>query len=186
MDNQSSFSRYILVVLCVSVVLTAIILVILNAWVKNKSLGNLNYFAGGSYEQGYKDGFLAAKNKYSLAPIKAEITSMEGVITKLSGKGFYMDVSGEGVSGSRQVMLEAKTEIFSRTAVSAKELEARFAAWRKAGAKNGQDPPKPYEDKLVNASSLIIGQKVLVTAAQDVSGLDSFTAKTIVVMPAAK
>ncbi len=195
-NDKVSLSRYILVILCISIVFTALVLIILNSWVQNKRLsaGSLGIPAidqvlfGQSFEDGYKAGYQAARSKYQrMAPMP------EGVITQnLNGHiqsigseqlvvladNLDVDEIVDGVSNKRTVVITTTTKIFFRQGLPPEEHMRQIEDWNKN--RSSDLPPIPYTEKLISLKDLSEGQTVSVTAAEDIRLLSSFNATEIV------
>lgn len=196
MNNHVSLSRYILVILCVSIVFTALVLIILNSWMQNKQLTGLNgvgqLFAGQSYENGYKEGYLAAREKYkTILPLQenATVTSFSGDIESLDDSSVLVRATSidtneivDKVSDVRDVLIASTTKIFSRTLLPQDEQDRLYAQWQKSGASQGNPPPKAYKETEIKLSDLQVGQRVFVSAGEDIKLQESFIATEVVVV----
>jgi len=193
METEKSLSRYILVGLSVSVVLTALVIVALNAYVTNRRLsGDGETFIGSalssfSYNKGYKDGYEAARAKYSITPV--EITQLNGTLIEIKDQKLTVQAENldtdefiDGVSNLRTVMISTSTKILSRTPISTEELDKRLAAWRRSGQQDTTPPPSAYDDEEIDFEDLNAGQMVAITAGEDIRLASSFTATEIIVL----
>jgi hypothetical protein len=196
MNNHASLSRYILVILCVSIVFTALVLIILNSWMQNKQLAGLSgvggMLTGQTYENGFKEGYLAAREKYQTIqplPEGASVASFSGNIESLSDSSINVRATNldtneivDGVSDVRNVMIDENTKIFSRTLLPQEEQDRLYAAWQKSGAAQGNPPPKAYKETEIKLSDLQNGQTVMVTANDDIRLQNSFVASEVVLV----
>lgn len=192
MSPEKSLSRYILVVLSVSVVLTALIIVAINAYVNNARLSSDDGFIDStlssfSYNQGYKDGYNAARDKFHFAPV--EIRTINGTIIETTSNSLTINAINldtdefvDGVSNIRKAELTAETKFFSRTALSEEEFDKAMSAWRSSGATRGESPPSGFTDKEISASDLQAGQNIVINADQDIRLMETFTALSVVVI----
>ena len=113
MDQPRSYSRYVLVALCIAVVFTALVLVALNAWMKQP--GENMVFKGSGYTDGYRDGFNAAREKMKIvagSDILEDATSSNGEVISVSSDRLVVkqtsldtDPVVDGVDNERTVTL---------------------------------------------------------------------------------
>ncbi len=194
MPPEKSLSRYILVILSVSVVFTALVIVALNAYVSNKKLSESNggsflnnALSSFSYDDGYKDGYKAARERFSIAPPK--ILSVNGTIQDLDLNNFMIiaenldtDEFVDSVSDKRNVLVNASTTIFMRSPLTQDEIDKKLSAWSKSSDRDITSPPQPFEEKALNFSDLKNGQVVTVVAYDDIRLSEAFDAQTIIVL----
>lgn len=185
MEQRSSTSRYILTALSIILVLTAFILVALNAvqlerYVSSgKSLrqSSSTDADGGGYIAGYK----AAREKYQMLcplPVTNSLT-LSGVIQSVSSntlvvlaKNLDTDPIVDGISDERTILLSAKTKIQKLTPKTSEEL---------AQASNAGTFVEPFQITVLNASSLKVGQLVSIQSDSEVRFAAKITAITITV-----
>lgn len=195
MNNRASLSRYILVILCISIAFTALVLVGLNSWVQNKRLSGENagivgqIFSNQAYENGYKAGYLAARAKYRrVAPLPegAVVTSISGTVAsvesnavKLNATNLDTDEYVDNVSNVRLVMTNASTTIVQRNFLSQEEQTKQLEKWNRNGSRNS--PPLPYSEKTIKLSDIKPGDSVVAVADKDVRLEESFNATQIIV-----
>ncbi|MBU2566911.1 hypothetical protein KKG46_05135 [Patescibacteria group bacterium] len=189
MDHQTSISRYILVVLAISVVFTTLVLVALNAWVGNNRLSQLstnvpglNNLSGKSYDEGYKDGYNDAKEMYKINPLALsdEQYSLNGTIVSVDTEKIVIRKSEtmEDVT----VNISTTTAIIKRVALTQEQLDEKIKNWEKMDDEGVLNPPPlPIDDTTVTSADLIAGQTVLVSAKDNIYGLDSFEATSVVI-----
>lgn len=197
-NDKVSLSRYILVILCVSVVFTALILIILNSWVQNKRLSSSGgsgipaidqVLFGQSFEDGYKAGYLAARSKYQrMAPLPEgmPVMGLSGTVESINDKQLVVladnldvDEIVDGVSLKRTAMVDEQTKFLMRTPLSPEEQSRQIEAW----SRNTGDvpPPLPYTEKTISLKDIKAGQNVSVTADEDIKLKESFSAKEVIV-----
>ena len=199
MTNQpSSLSRHILVVLCIAVVFTALVLVALNAWVKNKQLGlgngspTVDQISGGqTYDEGYKMGYNVAREKFRnvpLMPANTPILALNGTIQEITKNQLQIkatnldtDEAVDGVSDVRLVDLDANTKITQRTPISPDKLSKLINDWQKNGIKKNIPPPNTFEEKTLTLKDLKTGMLVTALAGQDIRLAGEFKATQIVI-----
>ncbi len=191
MEHQKSTSRYILTALAIILVITAFILVGLNALNIDQrmglSLGKIQATSG-QLDQRYKDGFLAARAKYrSMCPtIITTGTMMSGTVTAVDASSltvkqssFDTDSDVDGVSDLRTVNITAQTKIQSQIAKLPQDFTREMAAYKPGLPGQFKAPPMAYTVKSVNISDIKVGDKVDVTAANNVRLAQSFDALAI-------
>ncbi|MFZ6015142.1 MAG: hypothetical protein ACOYUZ_02180 [Patescibacteria group bacterium] len=191
MDNAKSLSRYILVVLCVSVVFTAIILVALNAYVQNKriSQGDNGFletaFETLTYEDGYRKGYEEARKEFSTIP--DEIFTLTGAVTITDDANIYFIPQNtgtnefvDGIPETRIAELAEDTKIYKRAPLTTEELDKALADWRRSGAEG--NPPAPFVDEELTINEIAAGQTISVTADTNIKELESFIAKEIILI----
>jgi len=185
-------SRYILVVLSVSVVLTALVIVALNAYVTNRQLaqnGDSSFidkaFSTFSYDDGYKDGYNAAREKFNLR--SDGIMSAVGTVQKVEAdsvtiKAINLDTDEfvDGVSDIRQVFLTASTTLSLRKTLTEDELNKAMAAWRNAP---GNDPPPlPFSESKATINDIVVGSEIIVNVETNIRLEESFEASQIIIL----
>ncbi len=192
MSPEKSLSRYILVVLSVSVVLTALIIVAINAYVNNVRLSSDNGFIDStlssfSYNQGYKDGYNAARDRFNIMPL--EVTAISGEIIDITGDSVTINAVNlntdefvDDISNLRKATISEDTNISARTALSEEDFDKAMTAWRASGASQGLPPPAGFTDKEAQFSDLQVGQNITITANQDIRLEETFTAVSVVVL----
>jgi len=205
MNKTSSLSRYILVILCVAIVFTALILIVLNSIVQNKRLSGLKsgipaidqIMVGQTFEDGYKEGYKVARDKcrFSMVtPPGSPIFNMDGTIRSVSAdkiqftaKNIDTDELVDGISNSRTIMMTTSTVISVRTYLTMEEQTKAFEAAAKSTDKN-KTMPMPYTEKVIKISDLKAGQEIIVIANEDVRLKEEFAAVQVIVniMPEVK
>ncbi|MFA6099666.1 MAG: hypothetical protein WC750_02160 [Patescibacteria group bacterium] len=194
MNNQTSISRYILVILSISIAFTALVLIALNSWVQNKKMSTSNsgvlgqVFSNQAYENGYKAGYLLAREKYKkIAPLPegAVVTSLTGTVTKVEVNQLTLTAENldtnefiDNISNDRTVLVNASTTVVSRTFLTAEEQVKQLERWSKSGSKNA--PPLPYTEKAIKLSDIKPDQKITVMANEDIRLKQSFEATQII------
>ncbi len=191
MQANASASRYILVTLCIILVITAFILIALNAFNLESRLGvkvlpNLNPSSAQLKEQ-YTKGYLAAREKYkNMCPvigrtgnsIGGTVESISGNTIKLKQNTFDTDVNVDNVSDIRTVTVTSATKIELATRKSddafAKEMEAFKPSTDKPAS-----PPSPSIVTTAKISDIKAGDNIIVTSNKELSVTSSFTALTI-------
>jgi hypothetical protein len=186
MNPEKSLSRYILVILCVSVVFTALILVALNAYVTNKQLSNPNdetflgtAFSTFSYEDGYKDGYNSARTKFAvMSPEQFSITGLVKNKTnngfELLGENLYTDETVDGISDQRTILITTSTKIVKITSLSPEEFDAQATKSISTGI-----PPVPYTEQEISLLDIEEGFRVTVVSNEDVSYSETIEASKI-------
>lgn len=197
-NDKVSLSRYILVILCVSVVFTALILIVLNSWVQNKRLSSGSgsripaidqVLFGQSFEDGYKAGYLAARSKYQrMSPmpegmpvmgLSGQVESVNSNQLVIMAENLDVDEIVDGVSLKREAMLDEQTRFLARTPLSPEEQIRQMEVWsRNAG---DSPPPLPYTEKIITVKDIKAGQVVSVMAEEDIKLKESFIAKEVII-----
>lgn len=190
METQKSASRYVLTALAVILVITAFILVGLNAFDLESRLG-LSLGGRQSQQQAeeqYRLGYLAARSAYrEVCPmaekhgiqISGTVTAIAGDKLTLDQDYFDTDPKIDGVTDVRTAKLVATTKIQAQTNKPSEQLNKEMAAF-----KPGPDatPPAPYTLSALKLSDLKIGDRVLITSGQDLRLSEEFDALTINVL----
>lgn len=194
MNNQTSLSRYILVILCISIVFTALVLIALNSWVQNKNLSPDNsglvgqIFSNQSYDTGYKAGYLAARETFKKVPPlpdEAIITSLTGTVMSVEedriifkAENLDADELIDGVSSQRTAITTASTTFVTRSYLSPEDQARQLANWSDSGTKDS--PPLPYTEKPIKLSEIKPGQKIAAMANINIRFEESFEASKII------
>lgn len=190
--NSHSTSRYILVVLCVAVVGTSLVLVALNALVKQpgsklafQSGASLTSCPAGDATTAYKNGYNAAREKLRASgllttPVSNNILSGTVVAVgtdTLTVKQNNLDTDpiADGIPDERIVTVAAGTPIYFDTIKTAFEMQRELAA-----LKPGTPPPVASTRTMAKLSDIQVGQTVYVESKQDVRLLSSIPATQIV------
>jgi hypothetical protein len=191
MSPEKSLSRYILVVLSVSVVLTALVIVAINAYVNNARLSSgSNSFIDStlssfSYNQGYKDGYNAARDRFNIMPleiraINGEIIDITNDSVTINAVNLNTDEFVDDISNLRKAIINEDTKIFARTALSEEDFDKQLSAWRSTGAMQGNPPPTGFTQTEIKLSDLKVGDTAVLTANQDIRLMETFTAESVV------
>lgn len=192
---ERSYSRYLLVVLCLSIVCTAIILIALNTYTVSKR-GNVGLVSTSSDTQivdAYKEGFEAARSRfaqYGLGVI-GETNILIGRVQSTSGgklivsqENLMTDALVSGISDDREVAITGSSKITRSTAKSTTQLAAEQEAFAKLPPSPSLQPPLPTIQSTIRVSDIKVGDRVIVTAQEnDITALGSVTAVSISVQP---
>ncbi len=186
MNSHASTSRYILTALSIILVITAFILVGLNALEIQKG-GSLFSFGAPSQAQlnaQYRAGYLAARaREQTLFPaIAMPITILNGTITNLTSDGFIINATNvdtnkiaDGLDTRRNVKLTSTTVIQKVISKSPKDFAKELAA----GVKLDKTLPRPFTTQTIRASNLSVGENVTVMISKDARTNGTVTALTI-------
>jgi len=195
MNTQGSLARYILVVLCISIVFTTLVLIALNAWTTNNklSLMSLNTqsteqpVGGRSYEDGYRAGYNAAREKLKNKPpiigpsfyITGQIVSIGNNLLTVKETNLDTDEIVDGVSDIRTVNITTSTKIVLRQQIDQKTFQSQMNDWQKSS--HNTPPPLPFTEKNIAFSDLKVDHQVSVRANEDIRLADKFDALQVVV-----
>ncbi|MDF1496942.1 MAG: hypothetical protein P1P90_02685 [Patescibacteria group bacterium] len=191
MSPEKSLSRYILVILSVSVVVTALVIVALNAYVSNKKLSESNNgtflnnaLSSFSYDDGYKDGYNAAREKFNIAP--SELRAITGTVQSITPNSLKLEAINldtdefvDGVSNVRTALITSSTKVLHRSNLSGEELGSAMQKWQNNPGDN--PPPLPYTEKEVTVSEISEGSAVTVISKNDIRFSQSFDADQIII-----
>jgi hypothetical protein len=185
MDSRSSASRRILTVLAILIVVTAFILIGINAIILNKA----NPLKGESNaEKAYKQGYEDARKKFQdVYPNVTEASyQVSGKVLSVNKNSFtilqenlatnpYVD----DVSDTRTILLTVSSTITTTT----NKDDATFQKELQAFMKNPQSgtPPMPTVTHTLKLSDLNIGDRVTVSSLVDVRLLEKIEAQSVLV-----
>lgn len=191
--HSSSTSRTILATLSVCLVITAFVLIALNAYLK-QPMGNKqtsNRFFGTSSDQAYKDGYEAARQRFSkMYPVLSQETRVvSGSVVEISANGLTLkqdslavDPKADGVSDTRTITVDAKTVISRVTEKDPdafrKEMEVFLAKQGQAGT-DPVSPPIPTISTPSKLSDIKPGMRISIESDVDVRLLSTIHANTI-------
>lgn len=193
MKTEKSLSRYILVVLSISVVLTALIIVALNAYVNNQRLAqdDSGIITGtakslSSYDEGYKDGFKVAREKYAQGPdktllIQGEILETGSDQLVVKGQGLYTEESIDDVPDTRIAKITSTTKIVKQTSYTDEEYQVVLQEWNAQGGSEVGGPPLPFTEQEVAIEDVETGARVTVKADEDIRYLEEFVALEVLI-----
>lgn len=182
MEQHSSTSRYILTALAIILVITTFILVGLNALNLQQRMSTTSVLSpSGSSNQGYVDGYKAARAKYAAlcalpidnvmsfsATVKA-VSANELTVTALT---LDTDPTVDGISNDRTITVSADTKIQKLTDKTPTEMAAETSA---------TVPPTPFKISQLQLKDLTVGETISISSATDVRLAPVITAQTITV-----
>ncbi|MBI5654725.1 hypothetical protein HZC53_03690 [Candidatus Uhrbacteria bacterium] len=189
MESNASTSRYILTALCIILVITAFILVGLNALNIENRLGIkiLPSPTNAQLQEQYKKGYLAAREKIApLCPmVNRSGNSLSGTVKSVSGntltveqKTFDTDETVDGVSNIRKVTLSANTPI-QLLASKPQDVLSKELADFKPDPKNPSNPPSPFTITTIRVSDIKVGDAVTITSNKDLRLMAEFAATMV-------
>lgn len=190
MGTEKSLSRYILVVLSVSVVVTAIIIVALNAYVSNKRLADDDggFISGttkslSSYDDGYIDGYNDARDRFSNYPdiiknINGQVTEIGSDYILITAENLDTNEFVDGVSDLRKVKISTTTSIVQQKALSDEETESRIRQWQESGS--NEPLMLVDQEKQINLSEITENSRVEVIAENDIRMQEEFKAIKVI------
>lgn len=186
MDQHASTSRYILTSLAVILVITAFILVALNAYQTQQGRGiRLGTPSGQTADQSYIQGYLAARSKYqAICPFAGGVAyTVTGAVEKVSSrtitlfqKSLDTDSLVDRVSDERTILLTPETVIQKQVPKSPEDISKEIQAQKDKGL---APPPLPYTIQRLSVADLQQGQTITVQSSSDVRLAPSITALTI-------
>lgn len=188
MEPTKSTSRYILTALAIILVITAFVLVGLNALNIEQRLGLSPGIWGtdsAQLEENYRLGYLAAREKYKgICPsverqgsiISGIVDSVEGDSLTITQDYFDTDEKVDGISDTRHANITANTKIELHTQKDQEVLSKELAAF-----KPGPDstPPAPFILSNIKLSDIKPGDRVNVISDSELRLAEEFTALTI-------
>jgi len=187
MKKTSSTSRYILTGLAIILVITAFILVGLNAL-------NLQQFgfspSKGQLDAKYKEGYLAAKQNFqTLCPIATGNQQLiTGKITHISGNTLTVDASNiisdqlvDGMDSTRTITITASTTINSVAQLTQADYAAKIAKIKVSSPPG--DVPSAFITTKILASDLKVGDTVTITTLEDAQTVKQLIAGSINLTP---
>jgi hypothetical protein len=185
MANQPSASRYLMTTLAIILVITAFILVALNAF--QIQTNPFRIMVKKTAEHGYVDGYLAARKNYqAICPLAGQPTNFfTGVVQSVSGQNVVVveqsletDPLVDHISNTRTVAVDANTIIQSSVTKSADEIAQDLKALQDS-LKKGGVVPAPSNSVSATLSDIAPGQSVYIQSDQDVRLLSTIPAKII-------
>lgn len=152
--HSPSTSRTILAVLSVLLVITALILLGLNAYMKQPSGSGraTSGLFGTSSDQAYKDGYAAARERYArLFPyINQEVRLVSGTVSSVSASGFVLtqdslavDPKADNVPDARTITVDKNTKIVTSKDKDPDTFRAEMDDFMKKSGIPGTQPPAP-------------------------------------------
>lgn len=187
-QTPRSTSRYILTTLAVILVITAFILVALNALQLDKRFRS-SFKTG----RGYTDGYLAARAKYqALCPAATQATTIiSGRILSISSNSFIIEQDNldtdplvDGIDNARAIMVTPQTQIWMSTAKTPEQLAAEQNQFiEKIKTDPSTPPPSSVIQKMLSLADLAVGQYVVVNSTNDVRSLSTIEAASVALRP---
>jgi hypothetical protein len=188
MEPTKSTSRYILTALAIILVITAFVLVGLNALNIEQRLGLSSGVWGtdsAQLEENYRLGYLAAREKYkSMCPmVERQGSSISGTVTSVTSDSltieqdfFDTDELVDGVSNLRHAKISANANIQAHTAKDPEILNKELAAL-KPGSES--QPPAPFTVTNIKLSDIKPGDRVVMTSDTELRLAEEFIALTV-------
>lgn len=184
MESTKSTSRYILTALAIILVITAFVLVGLNALDMQNKLG-LNLGGSNQAREQYKLGYQAAREKLkaSCPMVERHSETISGTVTAVSGDKltFLQDTFDtseiiDGVKDTRVATVSAATKLQLRTNKPQDQLSKEMAAFKPAP---GATPPSPFITTSARLSDIKAGDKVIITSDKDLRLVAEFPALSV-------
>ena len=196
MDTTTSKSRYILTSLAIIIVITAFILVGLNALHLENRLASSSFGKASKVELNakYVEGYLAARQKYqAMCPFASQPAySLNGTVQSVNADGsitvtqnsLESDELVDHVSDQRWIIVTSNTIINRSVAKSQEQFQKETADFNSARAAGSATvaPPSPMSEELVRLGDIPVGSRVRVESDQDVRTLERFSATRISVI----
>jgi len=185
MDGQKSTSRYILTALAIILVITAFILVALNALKISTPLTTM--VSGQSADEAYREGFLAARDKYSgMCPIiTTDNNTIFGTVKSISGDKIIIEQSTfdtveriDGVGDMRTIKTSADTKIEIAVAKDQETFQKELSEF-KPSADKVVTPPAPVTLQAAALSDIQVGDTVRVSSDKNLRLESEITASEI-------
>lgn len=190
--HSPSTSRTILAVLSVFLVITALILLGLNAYMKQPSgSGKTSGLFGTSSDQAYKDGYAAARDRYTrLFPfINQETRIVSGTIASVTASGFVLtqdslavDPKADNVPDARTITVDKSTKIVTTKDKDPDAFRAEMDEFMKKSGTPGVQPPAPplaTIETTATLSDIKAGMRVSVESDADLRLLPTIHALTV-------
>lgn len=183
MDYQTSKSRYILTALAIILVITAFILVGLNALNLDRLRVPSLTKGGQDAQAAYVNGYLAARKKYqAMCPFATQTTlGFSGTVQQVSGNSLKVsadsldtDPTVDGVDDVRTVTLAANATIQRNIPKSEADLARESSA-------SPTLPPSTSTLTAIKLADIKKGDKISVTSATDVRLAATVIATSLVV-----
>ncbi len=193
MDYQTSKSRYILTSLAIIIVITAFILVGLNALIIQKGGTGLLISSTASQEEldaSYKLGYQAARDKAdSLCDgVKLSVNSFTGTVVANDGEKLVVaqnslmaDPLADGISDNRTVLVSANTKIVKSIKKSDEQFIRELKNFETAQATGNTNSESPNDtiEQVLKLSDIKVGSKVSVSSNEDVTLLATVSSTKI-------
>jgi len=187
MLQRSSTSRYILTALAIILVITAFVLVGLNALqLQNRNGGIIGLTS--SADQNYKEGYLAARAKYqSICPNGATLTlGVTGTVTNvgnnelsLTQQSLDTDPRVDGISDTRTILVNASTTFVQYVDKTPEQISNELKSFVGSAT---TEPPSATTSKTISLSDIKPGSTVTVVAQEDVRLADHIQAVRVILV----
>jgi hypothetical protein len=185
MEQPRSASRYILVALCVVIVFTALVLVAMNAWMKQP--GN-PIATTDRYQEGYSKGYSDARERLRSAGLlsaPSETNILNGTVLSVGNGSIVVkqtnldtDPTVDQVPDERTITITSSTKIYQRVLKDPAVLDTELREFEKSGA-SGSAVPDPYIQTVINFSEIPVGAKVFLYSNMNVRLLSDIVATEI-------
>jgi len=193
MNTNASTSRYILTTLCIIIVITAFILVGLNAFHLERRLGANTLLGSGQtqLDAKYVEGYLAARKTYQgMCPLinqptrvlsgTVQVVHIPDSLTILQDS-LDSDPLVDHVAAQRWITTTPATVVLRSINKPAEQVQKEFAEFN-AGHSSATMPPSPLKQETIQLTDIPAGARVLVESDQDVRSLESIPALRITVL----
>jgi hypothetical protein len=191
MESTKSTSRYILTALAMILVITAFVLVGLNAMnLEQKfslSLDAMKRNASQAQEE-YNKGYAAAQAKYkNLCPmigrdsdtIGGKILSVSADKITITQDTFDTDETFDGIPDTRTAIVTAATKIQLQSPKPTEQLSQEMSDFKPA---SGNPPPSPFTISDIKLSDLKEGDRVSIKSDQEIRLVSEFKALKVTVI----
>lgn len=186
---ERSYSRYLLVVLCVSITVTAVVLVALNAYANSKRPAPSGPASDQEITTAYRAGFNAARERLTKYGFGApsDTQTLTGTVRSVSGgklivsqENLMTDALISGITDDREVTTTASTKITRDVQKPAAQFQAEQEAFAKLPPSPSLQPPTATIKSTIRISDINVGDHVTISAQEsDITMLPSITAASI-------
>jgi hypothetical protein len=188
MDQPRSYSRYILVALCIAVVFTALILVALNAWMKQPGS---SFGFKDRYQDGYVQGCKDTRERLLTAGLlrrDPDPKALVGIVVSVGKDSLVVKQTNldtnpivDNVPDERNVLVASSTKIIRRVWKSREVYEKEQQEFIASGAPP-EKMPVPITEDTISHADIKAGDHVAVTTVEDIRLLETVNATQVILV----
>lgn len=194
-----SYSRYILTVLCIAITFTALVLIALNAWIKQPSTGaSIGYVPSRAsltkdeeLKEAYVQGYVAARERLSSlggVGLNTEPRILRGTVVNVGSKSLTLKQTNldthplvDSIPDERLVTLAANAHIYAETEKTTAQFQAELADFEKSSLDNPErTPPQIFTRREITLSDIPVGASLRIISEESVRMASEIIASEIV------